>query len=325
MRDPELKMRAMNLPKLLQHRWADSTNKKYEQAWNRWNTWCDEYPEVNPCPAESFYIALYLNDLVLEGCKIGALDAAAAGIRWGHILAGFGNPIDNIFVKTGLEGAKRTIGKSKGKNQKEPFTTEMAKRLVDQFGNSTNLFNHRTIVICLLAFSGFLRVGELIEIQMKYVKFSGTHMEITIPKAKNDQLREGHVVYISRTWSPYCPVFWAETYIRRTDLANEPDSYLISRLSSTKRGHKAIGKRKLSDSTVRDIFRRDISPICTDHEPGSYSLHSFRSGGASTAVNNGIDERLIGKHGRWKSGYSRDRYLKDSKSERLRVSKSLGL
>ena len=46
---------------------------------------------------------------------------------------------------------------------------------------------------------------------------------------------------------------------------------------------------------------------------------------SSTGINNGISERLFGKHGRWKSGYSRDRYLKDSKSKRLSVSLALGL
>ena len=119
--DKGLKERAKNLPALLEHRWADSTAKKYRRGWNEWINWCERYPESRGCPAEGFYLALFFNDLVLQDRKVGTLDTAAAGVRWGHILAGFDNPLDDILVKTALEGAKRTIGKSTGKNQKEPF------------------------------------------------------------------------------------------------------------------------------------------------------------------------------------------------------------
>ena len=67
-----------------------------------------------------------------------------------------------------------------------------------------------------------------------------------------------------------------------------------------------------------------ITPVCADTQ-SSYCLHSLRSGGASAAANNDVSDRLIGKHGRWSSNGSRDRYIKDSKAKRLKVSSSLGL
>ena len=311
--------------KIVESRWADSTNSKYKQAWYKWQEWCTRHPESPSKPADPFYMAVYINDLVLRECKIGTLEAAVAGIRWGHIKDGLPNPGDNILVKTVLEGAKRTVGKTRGRRQKEPFTTDMVKKVVLEYGDSSNLLHHRLIVICLLGFAGFLRIGELLQIQMGNMTFTSTHLEITIPKAKNDQIREGHVVHISRTASPFCPVSWTEKYIHKTDLAKDADNYLICRLSKTKSGHKADGRHNLSDTTVRDQFVKEVLPICQKTEPGEYSLHSFRSGGASTAINNGVSERLLGKHGRWKSGYSRDRYLKDSKAKRLSVSLSLCL
>ena len=87
-------------------------------------------------------------------------------------------------------------------------------------------------------------------------------------------------------------------YLDRTGLINEPENYVISRLAKTKTGHNAHGDKPLSDTTVRDIFNKDIGPICEDLEPGPYCLHSLRSGGASAAINGGVSERLIGKHGR---------------------------
>ena len=232
--------------------------------------------------------------------------------------------MDNAFVSIVLEGAKRVVGKPPSR-QKEPMSAEMVRQVVDLFGQGSNLLHHRTVVICLLGFAGFLRVSELIEIRVKHLQFRQSHLEITIPKAKNDQMREGHIVHIARSFSQYCPVFWVSDYLEKAQLLLNGDNYVICRLAKTTLGHNAHGHRPLSDSTVRDLFNKDVAPICESVDPGDYCLHSMRSGGASSAINNGVSERLIGKHGRWRSGFSRDRYLKDSKKQRLGVTQKLGL
>ena len=79
--DSQLKSRAENLHKIMESRWAESTNRKYKHAWDKWEEWCKRHPESPSKPADPFYIAVYINDLVLEECKMGTLDAAAAGIR----------------------------------------------------------------------------------------------------------------------------------------------------------------------------------------------------------------------------------------------------
>ena len=305
-------------------RWAASTNSKYERGWKKWCTWCEAHPESPVIPAAPFYICLYINDLVLDGCKYGALTAAETGIRWGHLTSGIANPMDNDFVQIILEGARRTVGKPPSQ-QKEPLTVEMAKKAVDLLGIGGSLLQKRTIIICLLGFSGFLRISELISIQVKHLSFLEDHLEIEIPKAKNDQQRQGHIVHIARTGTQYCPVSRLEGYLNITGLQSNEENYVISRLAKTRDGHKAHGLRPLADTTIRDIFNREVAPICESIEPGAYCLHSLRSGGASAAINEGVSERLIGKHGRWKSGMSRDRYLKDSKKQRLSITKAIGL
>ena len=111
--------------------------------------------------------------------------------------------MDNLFLQTVLEGAKRIVGKPRGENQKEPMSTEMVKQVVAHFGRNPGLIAHRLIVICLLGFSRFLRISELVAIRIKDMEFSPANLKLTIPKAKNDQLREGHVVFISRTGTPF--------------------------------------------------------------------------------------------------------------------------
>ena len=56
-----------------------------------------------------------------------------------------------------------------------------------------------------------------------------------------------------------------------------------------------------------------------------FGTHSFRAGGATLAANNGVEDRLFKRHGRWKSESAKDGYVKDLLEARLRVSKSLNL
>ena len=323
--DPHLRLRSTNLLGVVYQRWAPNTHDKYNSGWEGWSARCQKYPESTTLPADPFYIALYINDLILDDRKPGALTNAESGIRYAHTIAGYDNPMDHKFVKTVMEGPKRLASTHCKKRQKEPITSDMMKSIIDAYRSPSNLLHHRFIVLCLLGFNGFLRISELSEIRVGDLEFDDECLKITIPKAKNDQIREGHIVFIARSNSDYCPVRWAQQYLQDTTLNSQPNSFLICRLAKTKRGHNAIGSRPLSYATVNSQFHSLISPFCEKQNSSSYGLHSLRSGGASTAINNGVSDRLVGKHGRWKSGHCRDRYLKDDKDSRLSVTKAMKL
>ena len=176
-----------------------------------------------------------------------------------------------------------------------------------------------------MGFSGFLRISELLEIQVRDLTFDEECMKILIPKSKNDLVREGHIVYISRMSSPYCTVRWLEKYLQDSKLSQNANSFIMCRLAKTRKGHNAIGTKSISKTTINDDFHKFIVPVCENLSSAPYGLHSLRSGGASAAINSGVSERLVGKHGRWKSGYSRDRYLKDDKKGRLSVTRAINL
>ena len=71
-----------------------------------------------------------------------------------------------------------------------------------------------------------------------------------------------------------------------------------------------------------DLFKK-VSKL--SFEAPEFGLHSLRSGGATTAANAGVPDRLFKRHGRWRSENVKDRYIKDSVEKRLQVSKKLGL
>ena len=118
---------------------------------------------------------------------------------------GFDSPTGNPFMLLAFEGCQRLCQSEITK--KEPVTSEMMKSLVSKFGGkNTSLPGLRFLLTCLLGFSAFLCIEELLSIKIKHLRINESHLEILVPKSKNDQHKEGHIVYISRISSESCPV-----------------------------------------------------------------------------------------------------------------------
>jgi len=308
------------LPSVINSAIAPNTTKKYNSAWLQWERFCSDKSEITTLPADPFIVSLYFGYLVKEKKSRGLISDSFYGIRWGHISNGYSSPTDHPFTKLAFEGAKR-MALFEGSKKKDPFTPEMIKSIVNFYGSvNANLYELRFLIICLLCFSGFLRISKLLNTKLKDLKFYCDYLTVTLEKSKTDQLREGNIVFISKNNSSFCPVVHTKSYIENAQL--DSDDYLISRLVKTKHGHKAVGSKKVAYSTISSMFKELAKPVSSNLSLG---LHSLRSGGASSAAANNISDRIISKHGRWKSEKGRDGYIKDSISTRLTISKNLGL
>ena len=56
-----------------------------------------------------------------------------------------------------------------------------------------------------------------------------------------------------------------------------------------------------------------------------FGLHSLRAGGATTAANAGVPDRIFKRHGRWRSEVAKDGYIRDNQEALMSVSRSLEL
>ena len=63
--------------------------------------------------------------------------------------------------------------------------------MYDEMYCDKNLYIQRTICACLLAYSGFLRVSELLNIQSCDILFFQSYMSVFIQKSKTDIYRYG--------------------------------------------------------------------------------------------------------------------------------------
>ena len=100
------------------------------------------------------------------------------------------------------------------------------------------------------------------------------------------------------------------------------DSPLFCQLSKTKCGYKPRSKG-LSYSRLRELVLEAFKDIVPDIS--AIGTHSLRSGRATAAADAGVPDRLFKRHGRWASESAKDRYVQDSLSSRLSVSKALGI
>ena len=151
-------------------------------------------------------------------------------------------------------------------------------------------------------------------------------MKIFIEKSKTDIYRDGKWVFISASEDAYyCPEANLKRYFVMAKIDNPlSEEYIFRAVSAGKKKDTLRACNKpLSYTSAREQFLAAVKSIGLP--PTNYGLHSLRSGGASTAANNGVSDRLFKKHGRWRSEQVKDGYVKDDTASLVLVSRSLGL
>ena len=132
-------------------------------------------------------------------------------------------------------------------------------------------------------------------------------MVIKVLKSKNDQLRKGDEVIFSEISGPACPVKLLKSYLAHFSIPSSSRDLIFRPISKGKKSFKLVSRDKpISYTTIREAFRKDLRSVGVD--PSSFGFHSLRSGGATSAANNGVSDRVFQRHGRWKSVQAKDAY-----------------
>ena len=244
--------------------------------------------------------------------------SAVYGIAWAHQKMSMASPTEHPIIKQMMEASKRIIG-TKPKNPKRPLEVKHVKKLIDKFG-SGDLSNLQTTCLVVLGFSGFLRWDDLSRLKRQHLEFEREYMKVFLEKRKNDQYREGSWILIARTSNPTCPVQLMEKFLQKG--GHSPRDFVFRKVSHTANG-MSLRRQQMTYSRARELFSKQLREIGLD--PSLYGLHSLRSGGTTEAAAWGISERLIQRHGGWRSEVSMNMYIQETKNALLRVSKSLGL
>ena len=148
-----------------------------------------------------------------------------------------------------------------------------------------------------------------------------------IEKSKTDKFREGAWIFIAKTYNITCPVSTLKRYLfKKTSNSPSSEDYIFKGFCYSKKLRQHVCKKAikpLSYSRAREIVQEAFETIGLPKN--TFGLHSLRSGGATTAANAGIPDRLFKKHGRWRSEKAKDSYVKHSIKSLLYISSKLGI
>ena len=272
--------------------------------------------KVTSTPASAEDISRYLIYLYQSGAPYSRMESVFYAIKWRYDCCSkvTVNPCDRKFLQIVLQGLKKLLKKPIVK--KEPVTPEILKAIVDKYGSSSNLLHIRLCAMVLIAYSGFLRFDELINIRRCDLDMFVSHVSVFIMKSKTDVYRQGAWVLIGATNTPTCPVLALRRYLSAAELNSDSDENFIFRPVNF---CKSLDKYKLREgqlsySRCLELFREALTSVGLN--ASKFGMHSLRSGGASAAANIGVPDRLFKKHGRWRSETAKDGYIQDSMKQR---------
>ena len=322
--NPELKKLAFNLDEILKKARADNTLGKYETYFNKWSKWCSQFEEVSPFPGESRHFVLFLLSLIQSSETYAVIESTWYAVKHFHNIASQPDPTRSQLADYVLDAAKRLCCRPKRK--KQPITPEHI-RMIHNFINKDGLtlLHQRNFTMILLCFSGFLRYEEVANLTLGDIVFCDSYMKLFIEKAKTDQFREGAWVFIAKVDSLFCPLRTLKSYIDSACLSSESEFLFrgMTYFKSLKQHRLKKRNTPLSYSTARTTVLSYLHKIGLNEK--LFGLHSLRRGGATTAANKGVNDRLFQKHGRWKSVSAKDGYVDDDLQSILSVTLGLGL
>lgn len=222
-------------------------------------------------PACPLCIAMYLLELTEDalqkntGCS--AIDSALYGIRWAHKIAGLESPTEDPTVIAPAEGARRKL--SKPVQPKQPLDLETVVKVAQYYNRAlASLAVIRFLFVLLVGYAGLFRISELLSVKIKDISISGDGMSIFVSQRKDDQFREVHTSIIARYSKVSCPVSITERLLALFASPKEYCSPVLRRIVPTGNGayfHRSLG---ISYSTIRDEFKKYISPFVNN--PGDY-------------------------------------------------------
>ena len=178
----------------------------------------------------------------------------------------------------------------------------------------------------LLAYAGFLRCDEALRIRRHDIAFHNSYLALFLESSKTDIYRHGRTVLIARTGTYMDPVYHLFKYLEMARIPQKSEVFIFRAITSGKNNESQWLRRTsrpISYTTIKDAILASLTSIGLDAR--RFGMHSLRAGGATSAANQGVTDRLFKVHGRWRSENSKDHYVKDSIQRRLKVTLNLGI
>lgn len=290
---------------------AQNTRRAYAGDWQSFVSFCQSIG-ATPLPATPETVSLYVTHLATQDKAVSTIRRHLSTISTAHKTANIPTPTTTAIVKKTLDGIANKHGTAP--NAKKAATCNdllaMLKHVPD------TLIGIRDRALLLIGFAGALRRNELVGLNVEDIEQTAKGMILTIRHSKTDQEGTGQRIAIDYgTNDDTCPVRAYQAWIKASGIT---EGAVFRNINKGGR----IGTR-LSGYAVALVVKKYAELAGLD--PKQYAGHSLRSGFATTAARNGVEERSIMKQTRHKSVQVVRRYIQEGQLFNEKYTKRLGL
>lgn len=267
------------------------TIRAYTRWLNHFADWCQSVGR-NPLPATPQTLAEYVSHLADLNKGVPTIHIAVAAIRFQHEGAGYiGQPAGKLAALV-----KRTHGRERADSgvrtgNATPILLDALRAMVDTCPLDTAR-GRRDRLILILGWAAMMRRSEIAGIQMVDVTQTSDGLVVSVPRSKIDKDAKG-------TWVPIPNGVHPETDPVRV-WARWVETLADHGITSGRLFRSITQKGQVGDSISGDAIN-DVVHIAAKRAglTGSYSAHSLRAGGATSAYRAGSVVSAIAEHGRW--------------------------
>ena len=276
---------------------ATSTLKMYDFAWRTFAFFCFSV-HLMPKPVHINSVCAFIwYCMDVRHFKPTYIRGLVAGIQFNARChnPSFPSLFSNTAIKLLLKGISKVAPPIP--DHRQPITLSVLHKMLSALRNG--LFSPYTDslldAVCLLAFYGFLRIGEFTTCSLTFnpdvdstfddLKFHSAHYSLQL---KHSKCNGACSIIVARVDSLFCPFRSMIKYLKiRPSTSPRCPLFLIP------------GKLPLS----KTWFNRHLKQILTKSNlsPEHYTAHSFRIGAATSAANQGISSSSLQQMGRWSS------------------------
>ncbi|XP_072032790.1 integrase/recombinase xerD homolog [Amphiura filiformis] len=277
---------------------AKSTHKAYRRSVEKFIIFRRKFGMGNNWPATSKQVAAFIANLSLEGLAASSICVQISGISFVHKINGWTDPSDNFLVHKLKEGCRR---QNRGSDARCPMTIPMLRRVAQVLQAICQNFYEAALfkAAFLLAFFGFLRVGEMTKtpnvevthiVSVRDVQLKlGTQrkLSVCIRFSKKDQNGQGEIIELQKgVLVDLCPVEAMDKFLKIRPKIEGP---LFIHFNS----------KPMTSGQFTAVLRKALTVIGLN--PANFSGAQFRIGAMTTAAARGISMEVIKEMGRWRS------------------------
>jgi hypothetical protein len=251
--------------------------------------------------------------------------AISASISAYHEKGGFVSPSTDKLVRNFVTGVKKSM--SKPITRKQPMSKEILRRLVTHC-LSTDLYSEnlvqpiklwREAMFEVYAFLGMARLDDLLNVEIKNISFTQTHVTVFCPKRKNDSLNRGHSLLMQITVGIFCPMKLLDKYVRR--LSGGGPGYRGPLLPFLKQ--ERVEARPASYAQIRNVQFSALTALKLN--PKLFGCHSGRRGSCKASKTAGMTERQVQIAGGWSENSSTPEIYDDNHDHAAKFAVSASL